>query len=49
MVKVHLEILKLARLGLPLGMIAKSTGVPAAAIAVILRSPLGAAELVRGA
>ena len=45
----HLELLRLARLGASLQKIAEVTGIPVAAVQVILRSPLAQAELVRGA
>ena len=45
----HLELLRLARAGCAVETIAKATGIPAAAVQVILRSPLAQAELVRGA
>ncbi len=44
----HLELLKLARRGTTVERIAKVTGIPAAAVVVILRSPLAQAELARG-
>lgn len=49
MAQVHLEMLRLARRGASVQEIAAATGIPAAAIAVILRSPLAQAELVRAA
>jgi len=44
---VHLQVLQLARRGTSLLEIATVTGIPVAALAVILKSPLAAAELVR--
>lgn len=46
---LHLRILEMHRQGTPLEEIARVTGVAVAALAVILRSPLAQAELVRGA
>jgi len=43
----HLELLRLTRLGFTPENISVYTGIPAAAIRVILASPLGKAELVR--
>jgi len=43
----HLELLKLARRGVAVELIARATGIPAAAVVVILRSPLAQAELAR--
>jgi len=45
----HLEILRLTRLGFTPVNISVYVGIPAAAIEVILRSPLAQAELVRAA
>lgn len=47
--QAHLELVKLARLGVSQVKIARVTGIPLAAVAVILRSPLAQAEVVRGA
>ena len=44
---VHLEMLRLASEGATASQIAKVTGVPAAAVVVILRSPMAQAELAR--
>lgn len=46
---LHLRILEMYRGGAPLEEIARVTGIAVAALAVILRSPLAQAELVRGA
>lgn len=46
--KVHLQMVDLKRIGLSNKAIAKITRVPLAAVIVILRSPLAAAEVERG-
>ena len=43
----HLELLKLARARVAVETIAQVTGIPLAAVIVILRSPLAQAELAR--
>jgi hypothetical protein len=47
--QAHLMVLAMARAGKSPEETAQVTGVPAAAVVVILRSPLGKAELTRGA
>jgi len=44
----HLELLRLARASASVETIAKVTGIPPAAVLVILRSPLAKAEIARG-